>query len=720
MKFAIRLTIFLLACTVTVTHGATPSAVRIQTVIQNSHEANPALGGIPTSIYYTLVDENGRPLSTISIDESSIVVALDGQPQGSITAAIPNTPLYVTMALDVSTSMQRHQKDMVAAVNAAIENAPPEARVGLLFFDHEMSPPEKFTDDQHALQDSMRRITIPERRDTCLYDAANAAILSLANQIEKTPEVRRAVILFTDGKNKPSQTAPCQYSEEDIDSIISYAQAQQTALYTISYSAEADVSLLNRLAEESGGIAFTGDGSMEEKFSEVIRSLNSQRVVHTTLFPETAGPHTLSLTLQAGNGQERVALEAGSTVIETEAAPPSSPSLRLNEHKYFPEQNEIEVSLEAFNAAEMGNVTLKLRDMETKETIGERPIRPVEGRATFHLEGLPRLIDGRQYRLEIDETQNICPTSADDNSQNPCLLPFTAHLGVIHFRFDIEPRPDERQLLINLHDIDSDVYPWVSYEISIEQAGGVVKPFSGVHGNTADPIVLSYYPQQPNRRADARATYQIEVQLRKEGAMGRVSKEIELELLSAPHLFARIGGWLNQRPFLSALFLVLLLLLPLGYLWRDRFVQRPSTFGEWVDGRGRSPLSPLTQLPEFAWTPAKNDPPPQQAPAPQKPTLRVLQSSTETAKESVTIDALPFRIGREGCHLTIGDERTSRTHATIQRIGQQYFITDMGSTNSTFLNDRDEPLAPNMRWPLNNGDRIRLGTTIELRFDLPA
>ncbi|MCA9945288.1 MAG: FHA domain-containing protein, partial [Anaerolineales bacterium] len=73
----------------------------------------------------------------------------------------------------------------------------------------------------------------------------------------------------------------------------------------------------------------------------------------------------------------------------------------------------------------------------------------------------------------------------------------------------------------------------------------------------------------------------------------------------------------------------------------------------------------------------------------------------------------------EGCHLTLGDDRTSRTHATIQRIGHQYFITDMGSTNGTFLNDDPNCLAPNMRWPLAHGDHIRLGTTIALVFTIP-
>ena len=99
--------------------------------------------------------------------------------------------------------------------------------------------------------------------------------------------------------------------------------------------------------------------------------------------------------------------------------------------------------------------------------------------------------------------------------------------------------------------------------------------------------------------------------------------------------------------------------------------------------------------------------------------LHILQAPEEITNDIVVVDPLPFRIGREDCHLTIGDERTSRTHATIQRIGRQYFIMDMKSKNGTFINDESEMLAPGMRWPLNHGDRIRLGATIELVFTIP-
>ena len=43
-------------------------------------------------------------------------------------------------------------------------------------------------------------------------------------------------------------------------------------------------------------------------------------------------------------------------------------------------------------------------------------------------------------------------------------------------------------------------------------------------------------------------------------------------------------------------------------------------------------------------------------------------------------------IGREGCDITLADPDVSRRHATIQIVGRELSIEDLGSTNGTFVN----------------------------------
>src|SRR2546429_9211502 len=59
--------------------------------------------------------------------------------------------------------------------------------------------------------------------------------------------------------------------------------------------------------------------------------------------------------------------------------------------------------------------------------------------------------------------------------------------------------------------------------------------------------------------------------------------------------------------------------------------------------------------------------------------------------------------------LMVNDPKASSRHATISAAGQGYRITDLGSTNGTFVNE--QRLSPNAPFTLNPGDRIRGGDT---------
>src|SRR4051794_38680358 len=57
----------------------------------------------------------------------------------------------------------------------------------------------------------------------------------------------------------------------------------------------------------------------------------------------------------------------------------------------------------------------------------------------------------------------------------------------------------------------------------------------------------------------------------------------------------------------------------------------------------------------------------------------------------------------------VNDPKASSRHATLRQEGQSYSITDLGSTNGTFVNE--QKLSPNAPYILNPGDRIRIGDT---------
>jgi sigma-54 dependent transcriptional regulator, acetoin dehydrogenase operon transcriptional activator AcoR len=88
--------------------------------------------------------------------------------------------------------------------------------------------------------------------------------------------------------------------------------------------------------------------------------------------------------------------------------------------------------------------------------------------------------------------------------------------------------------------------------------------------------------------------------------------------------------------------------------------------------------------------------------------LHVLPVGGETARTQVLDEALP--IGREGCvegPLALTDSEVSRHHATIERAGDDWYVTDRGSRNGTFV---DGARAERAR--LVDGTVIRVGRTL--------
>src|SRR5712664_1187534 len=78
----------------------------------------------------------------------------------------------------------------------------------------------------------------------------------------------------------------------------------------------------------------------------------------------------------------------------------------------------------------------------------------------------------------------------------------------------------------------------------------------------------------------------------------------------------------------------------------------------------------------------------------------------------MALGATPLKIGRAPDNtLVITDPQSSSHHAEVAPGfgGNGFQVTDLGSTNGTFVNE--QRLSPQMPRPLNAGDVIRIGST---------
>ncbi len=93
-------------------------------------------------------------------------------------------------------------------------------------------------------------------------------------------------------------------------------------------------------------------------------------------------------------------------------------------------------------------------------------------------------------------------------------------------------------------------------------------------------------------------------------------------------------------------------------------------------------------------------------------TASVLALSGARLGRVYTIDDAPFAIGRSpDCAVHLPEEGVSRRHAQIEWREHDVWLTDLGSTNGTFINGE-----PTTERKLQDGDRIQIGRMTLLRF----
>lgn len=76
-----------------------------------------------------------------------------------------------------------------------------------------------------------------------------------------------------------------------------------------------------------------------------------------------------------------------------------------------------------------------------------------------------------------------------------------------------------------------------------------------------------------------------------------------------------------------------------------------------------------------------------------------------------TLSDKPLIVGRgEDCDIRVLDTSVSRRHVRIEKIGDDYYVLDMQSTNGTYVNDKQS--LPGDPIPMRDGDYLRVGNCI--------
>ena len=188
-----------------------PEIVIIHTV------ADSQASSLVLTTFFVVQDENGRPIpkDQLSIESASVQLLTSPTKPISVEVTDPRTPIKVALLVDASGSMAAQIGEGRTIIDAvresakkAIDIAPDNAFFSVFKFsqvavDADFRPlSEGFTQDKDLIKRDIDAIDAIPNGVTCLYNATYKVTEYLAQEVDPNPQERRAIILFTDGKNE--------------------------------------------------------------------------------------------------------------------------------------------------------------------------------------------------------------------------------------------------------------------------------------------------------------------------------------------------------------------------------------------------------------------------------------------------------------------------------------------------------------------------------------
>lgn len=321
--------------------------------------------GQQIDIYFTLSNQSGVPVTNPNIRDARINI--NGT---DYTAEIlqPQTPLYVTLVLDTSGSMAPAFRQMRDAAASLINQMPPNTYISVLLFDEEiraLAGASSFTNEVGTVANAVRDLAYEEfGGGTCLYDATRRALNDLQTQ---APESRRAVVLFTDGRDELQINGDEPCSQSTYGDVVDQARLTQNSvsIYTIGMRGgpSMDEAELQQMAQATGGLWGAGSQrELSELFALMASALSSQRLARATPVCITnTTPQQVMLFVENFN----LTLNESATVKPEVACVPVTPTVervRLRGVQFDAMNENVKFTIQHFNPNNVASYQFQIVD----------------------------------------------------------------------------------------------------------------------------------------------------------------------------------------------------------------------------------------------------------------------------------------------------------------------------------------------------------------------
>lgn len=688
----------------------------------NYPEAMEEADRVALRLYFTITDDRGRVIEDSGIESAQIVLEDARYP---VTPRKATTDIYIVLALDTSGSITPALDTMRAAAIAALDGAPVSAYFSVIKFNEEIQVLQPFSNDHLQTTNTINRLTIDDS-GTCLYDAVVTAIDQVVRATVSSGPTRRAVVVFTDGRDERTRGQGDRCSRAELSDVIQAAQAAPVPIYTIGLigAQGANEVELQQMAEQTGGLSATGgQRDLRTLFARILDALRSQWLVETAVYPSQSGAHVATLEIQL---PDKSLLTAAMPIVTSRSfqkgLPEAPPSILKSDLVADRAQQQYIVELTVENDAQIAYWQLNIKDRSNGLKVADFTF----GADTPIVFDPQSLENGKEYLIEI--------FGLDGSGQFVKDAEGSPILSTIQFKHWTE-NESEPVVLIDSVEIDRQVGE-LRVRLTIKDEQEIYEYQVQVFNSNTNILALEFQPtlsvdnsfDVPLGSLDA-GKYRIEVRaLDANGAVRSVSDE---EIQYEPHpssWWQRLRDGLRDNLYL--VLIILLVLIGVVGLLMFRSHQAYQTGTPYLERRGlqanRDISSSLnrTMFGKQDATPSGMEPENWSLLSPElkeevgvSVTLRLTNSPGMLGiGKSLRAHHFPFTIGREGADFSVaGDLHISRPHARLIEENGQIFLEDT-SKNGTFVNGKRVP--PGSRVALTGRGNLGLGRHTSLVYEV--
>jgi VWFA-related protein len=700
--------------------------------------------GMLVRIYFEFYNgQTSQVISNVQASSARLTLLSNGYKSDAVVQ-VPIQPIYLLLLLDSSGSMTSAAENLRAAAKQLLASPPDKAYFGVVQFDEGALLLQDFSQNMSTVANAINRYAV-RQSGTCLYDQAYSAIETV---LGKLPEGRRALILFTDGKDEKQDGSVC--SRHTLLEVTELAQKKHIPIHAIGLSESGKVNALElkNLSDETGGISgmASSKNNLGETFRQMLEALKSQWMVETTIYPNQ-GDNQAELVVGLKDGSslsKSLIISSGEAYV----GPPSPVQARVDGFNYDKSSKAYTLQLSLTSPQLVDYLHLSVWDKKTNTKIlDEIHPKPIDHNV-FQIPAAD-FISGHSYELHISAISKENGTAFEIQPKgNNYSSNFSATELIHEFLYETGATSPEISLK-SVEPNENNFILWLETKNANEIAsyeGWLIKEDTGTKAPNSDFSVsnlepggrLTLYLEDKGIQA---GKYKIVVR-----ALG-AKKELLAQLTSdgvvyTPKTVSPVDevftAILKNPVILGAIALVLVFMVAFVVFYtrneRKRATALPILSTQIEDTQGGQtqrravPVNRVeVQDPKRERTVditnagGKVNPITSNRP---RSSLKCLKNKSIPNQVGTIypISTVPFVIGREEGQLIVPVKSMSRRHVVINYDDQRrcYTISDEGSRNGTRITDNDKPelLSPHSSIVLTPGASIELGPEVMFIFEM--